>query len=56
MPEKRRIVMAVLLLPATLPFVLFKAFMEWFHFRVSQRMLHACRYGHKRLDAFFDAL
>lgn len=56
MLSKKRIAVALMLLPVTLPFALFRHFMEWFHFRVSSRLLSACRRGDKHLRAFFDAL
>lgn len=54
--NKKRIAMALLLLPITLSLMLFGTFMEWFHFRVSSRLLRACRETDKRLHAFFARL
>lgn len=56
MPSMKRIAVALLLLPVTLPFLLFWQFMEWFHFAVSNRLLVACRRANKRMGAFFDTL
>lgn len=56
MTSPKRIAVAVLMLPVTLPFMLFWRFMEWFHFAVSNRLLAACRRTNKRLGTFFDAL
>lgn len=56
MGRRRRITVAVLILPITIPFFLFWRFMEWFHFKASGRALGACRAGVTRLQQFFDAL
>ena len=53
---RRRITVAVLMLPITIPFVLFWRFMEWFHFKASDRALSGCRWFNARLQKLFAAL
>lgn len=54
--SRKRIAVAVLLLPLTLPFALAHRLVEWWHFSVSQALLHLCRTTAKRRDAFFASL
>lgn len=54
--SKKRFAVAVLLLPATLPFALICIAAELWHFKVSQPFLHWTRLMRKRRDAFFASL
>jgi hypothetical protein len=56
MGRRRRIAVAVLMLPMTVPFFLFWQFMEWFHFKVSGRALSGCRWLAARWQKFVISL
>lgn len=54
--SRKRIAVAVTLLPLTLTFALAHRLIEWWHFSVSQGLLQLCRTTAKRRDAFFSSL
>lgn len=55
-PGTKRLIVAICLFPVTLPFVVLKSLVEWWHFRVSNRAVSLLRRTDKRLMDFFDSL